>query len=104
MRLLKKNSGRLGLAIGLLMPAVIYVLLHFVDRQLAHDRGRLFIVRDDQKFVISVILNILSFRLYMVSWKLEQTGKGILGATFLYAIFYVVYFELLGKVFLLPPS
>lgn len=104
MRLLKKNNGWLGLGMGLLMPIVIFVIIHLLDRQLAHDRGRLFIIRDDQKFVISVILNILIFRLYMVSWRLEQTGKGILGATFLYAIFYVVYFEILGKAFLINPT
>jgi hypothetical protein len=103
MRLLKKNSGWLGLALGLFLPVIIFSLIHLIDRQLAQDRGRAFIIRDDQKFVISVILNILIFRLYMVTWNLEQTGKGILGATFLYAIFYVFYFEIFGKVFLIPP-
>lgn len=104
MRLLKRNSGWLGLALGLLLPVLIFSLVHVIDRQLAQDRGRSFIIRDDQKFVISVILNILIFRLYLVTWNLEKTGKGILGATFLYAIFYVIYFELLDKVFLIPPS
>ncbi|MCS6980307.1 MAG: hypothetical protein NZM15_09420 [Flavobacteriales bacterium] len=103
MQRLKKNNALWGLALGLLLPLICYSFIHLLDQQLAHHRGRPFIIRDDQKFVISVILNILSFRLYMVTWKLEQTGKGILGATFLYAIFYVVYFELMGRVFLIPP-
>lgn len=103
MSLLKKDSAWLGLAIGLFLPVISYLMLYFIDQSLAHNRGRPYIIRDDQKFVLSVILNILSFRLYMVTWNLYNTGKGILGATFLYALFYVVYFELLNKSFIINP-
>ncbi|MCX7768719.1 MAG: hypothetical protein N2110_06845 [Flavobacteriales bacterium] len=104
MSLLKKDNGWMGLAIGLFLPICIFLALYFLDQTIASNRGRLYIIRDDQKFVLSVIVNILSFRLYMVTWNLYHTGKGILGATFLYAIFYVVYFELLGKSFIIKPQ
>jgi len=100
---LKRNNVWLGLALGLIVPIIIYIVVHKIDQQLAHNRQRLFIIRDDQKFVISVIFNIIGFRLYMVNWNLYETGKGILGATFLYAIFYVIYFELLGRSFIINP-
>ena len=61
-------------------------------------RGREFIMKDGTKLVIGVGINVLIFRYYMIKLRMEQTGKGVLAATFIYAIFYMIYFIMLDNV------
>lgn len=94
---LKKDNVRLGLSLGLLLPAVLFAIIYAVDYFFAVRLDKEFLIKDGTKLVIGVAINVLIFRYYMIKLRMEQTGKGILGATFLYAIFYMIYFIMLDN-------
>lgn len=103
MNILKKDKFIVGFAWGIFLPVLTFFLVYLLDDWIADTKKRPYILRDDQKFVLSVIFNVLIFRLYMINWKMEKSGRGILAATFMYAIFYLIFFQLMKKSFFISP-
>jgi hypothetical protein len=86
---LKKNSYGLGalLALGapLIALLVFYYLLMWISRLLHFPQYGM-----DDLFLLSLTVNILLMRYYLVSIKKVRTGEGILATTFaLVAIFFI---------------
>lgn len=97
---LKKDNLKFGILIGILVPAIVFTLIYAIDSFFAVRLDKEFLIKDGTKLVIGVALNVLTFRYYMIKLRMEQTGKGILAATFMYAIFYMIYFIMLDNVML----
>lgn len=95
---LKKDDFKLGLSLGLLAPAFVFAIIYAIDHYFAIRLDKEFIMKDGTKLVIGVGINVLIFRYYMIKLRMEQTGKGVLAATFIYAIFYMIYFIMLDNV------
>jgi hypothetical protein len=83
----RKDHLAFGAMIGAVVPVVIYLLLELitfknggVDQPVFDEKTRL---------VLAIVANMLPFRQYMLKMKLEQTGKGILLVTFIYAFAYL---------------
>ncbi len=97
---LKRDSAKLGILLGLLVPAIFFLCLWLADQFFATRLDKEYMIKDGTKLVIGVAVNVLLFRWYMVKMRFDQTGKGILAATFFYAIFYMIFFVMLDKTLL----
>ncbi len=87
MRLLKQNSLLLGLGLGLAIPVILYgfmVWLTTFRPEASFDH--------DTLMVISITANVILFRQYMMKWDMEESGKGMLFATFVYAFIFFFFF------------
>jgi hypothetical protein len=83
---LKSDSWGLGILLGLLLPLIVYALLviviNFTGLGLARANAML----------LSVFINLFTFRYYMVSLNFDRTGRGILLVTFALVAFYFFFF------------
>ena len=68
-----KDTFWLGLLIGAALFALCYLLLSLIQWGEAYHRA---------PFLLAFIPGILLFRMAMVKWNMERTGKGILLVTF----------------------
>ncbi len=78
--MLKKNNIWLGVALGILLPIISYFIIEIL-LYLADNNS----FRESTQQVISITANVFVFRWYMVKSKKDDTGKGILLATLIYA-------------------
>jgi len=77
----------LGIAIGMLLPVAAYYLfegLNIYSSRHVFDKPVIFSKSTSQ--LIALFMNVLVFRVYMLRWELDRTGRGILLATFVYAL------------------
>jgi len=95
--MLKKDNLLFGLVLGVILPIAIYGIVYMImiqwgtiDKELG-----IFYLKESTMQLIGVFANLFSFRYYMVTLKLDKTGRGILMATFIYAGIYF-YQHLLG--------
>lgn len=68
-----KDSYWLGLLIGAALFALCYLLLSLIPWGEAYHRA---------PFLLAFVPGIILFRMAMVKWNMEKTGKGILLVTF----------------------
>jgi cobalamin biosynthesis protein CobD/CbiB len=94
---LKKDDFWYGFFMGLLVPIVVFILVWFIDDYLAHMQKVRTVIKDSTKLLIGVFFNLILFRYFMVKWYLDKTGRGLLAITFLWAILYLIVFQLLDK-------
>ena len=80
----KRDSPLLGLLIGLLVPVIFYFLQENIIPMIL---GHSFDKQSMQLFAI--VFNLPFFRYYLININCERTGKGILFATFLYALIWI---------------
>jgi hypothetical protein len=83
----KKDHLAFGAMIGAIIPVIIYALLDLITYNAGTGTVKLF--DDRTKMVLGIAANMLPFRQYMIKLKFEQTGKGILLVTFIYAFVYL---------------
>lgn len=88
-RFFKKDNLWFGLAIGILLPLIVYYLFEafniYTSRELLN---KPVIIAKSTSQLIALFFNVLVFRLYMLRWEMDYTGRGILMATFIYAIIF----------------
>jgi len=73
-----------GLVTGSLLPVIFLFGLHmFFFEYLKSD------IKEDTLYVLSVMINFLIFRYYMINLRKDKTGRGILLATFGHAFVYI---------------
>ncbi len=86
--MLNRNSLAFGASIGALLPLAFYLLFQEV---VLVERNGLQVPLFDQptSLVLALAVNILPFSRLMKNERYEQTGKGILLSTFLYAAVFV---------------
>ncbi|MBC8147806.1 MAG: hypothetical protein H8E98_07470 [Bacteroidetes bacterium] len=88
LKILKKDSFKLGIAIGIISPLVIYAILYFVAayfKILPH-------LKESTLQLIAIFINMFLLRYYLLKVKYDKTGRGVLLATFVLAIVYFVFF------------
>lgn len=94
-KFLKKDSMLLGFALGAIIPSVIFVILYFSNKYLSVVFDKDHILEDNTVKLVSIVLNIFVFRYYLVKEKVEKTGRGVLLATFIYAL--VIFYFIIKK-------
>lgn len=82
--MLKKDNVWLGALLGLVLPAIAFVLVEVLKRNI-----RLF-QKDDLLYIGCVALNLFLVKYYFKIDK-ENTAKGIVGATFICAFVFMFY-------------
>ncbi|MDR2979428.1 MAG: hypothetical protein LBV02_03155 [Bacteroidales bacterium] len=87
---LRRDNGWIGLAIGLLCPAVIFGVLYGIVTLVENLTGKTDIVSPQSLLLLSIIPNLFLLRHTLLKLKHDLTGRGIMGATFLLAIVFVV--------------
>ena len=80
----KQDSPILGLCIGVIAPVIFYFGQNLVIPIII---GKSFSSASMELFAL--VLNLPFFRYYIISLKYEKTAKGILFATFIYALIWV---------------
>ncbi len=91
--MLKKNSMFFGLLLGTLVPVIGFALFYGIDVliKILITNGRTVFVTSTL-VVMGIFLNVLVFRYYMLKLEMDYTGRGILLATFVYALIYFLKF------------
>ncbi len=89
--MLKKDSLWLGILIGIVSPFIFYGFLVLVNLVISglfsEDRE----IKKNTMFLLSIFINLLPIRIYFVSLKMDNTGRGILLITFaLMLLFFIL--------------
>ena len=93
--MLKKDSWILGIALGIIVPVVLYLVIYYTNVLLAiqFNHGRLYL-QQSTVMLISIFINMFTMRYYLVTKKFDKTGRGILLVTFIFAgVFFYFYLE-----------
>jgi len=91
MKILKKDSLLVGIAVGIILPILLFAVLYFPSHFFAPE-GKEYVVQIPTMALISIFPNLFTLRHYLVKLKLDKTGKGILLVTFVFAILYFIYY------------
>lgn len=89
---IKKDSFWLGLALGIILPAVCFGILFFLNVTFINHETQKSIFRLTTVIIISIIPNALTLRYYLVTLKADKTGRGILFVTFIFAIIFMIFY------------
>lgn len=82
--MLKKDNVWLGAALGLVLPAIAFVVVEILKRNV-----RMF-QKDDLLYIGCVAINLFLVKYYFKIDK-ENTARGIVGATFICAFVFMFY-------------
>lgn len=85
---LKKDSYFLGALMGFLLPGVGYLLLFGIIEGVKSFQSQSFTMTHNHLYLLSIMINLLPLRTYMVNFKYDKTGRGLLAVTFVYMIIY----------------
>lgn len=90
MNLLKKDNPGFGALLALMVSSVVYAFFYLASLMLPELFESRFL-RKEAVVLVSIFINLLPFRFYMLSLKLEKTGRGMLISMFLMMILYFVF-------------
>lgn len=91
LKLIKKDSLALGMVLGLLLPGVLFGILYLIVLWLSERyAGGRQLISNSSMGLVSIFLNMFLMRIYLVKWKLDKTGRGILVVTFVLAILFIL--------------
>jgi hypothetical protein len=90
--MLKRDSIGFGVLVGVVLPGILLLILLGLGR--LTEPGA-FISRPFEGFkpiLASLVINLVTMRIYFVNFKMDRTGRGILLATFIIgAVFFLLY-------------
>lgn len=91
--MLKKDSIVFGVILGVLLPALLFLILNGAGSLIDPSS---FLARPFEGYkpiLFSLLVNLVTIRIYFVNLKMDRTGRGILLATFLIALAYFTFFK-----------
>lgn len=80
----KKDNLGYGVLLGLLVPAVVYGIIHLIISLAGVD------LRTSTIELASIVAAVPLFRYFIINLGAERTGRGMLLIIFVYAIFFCV--------------
>jgi len=79
---------------GFILPALAFLLINYIASLAGNDKFMIKPFGEDNMQVYAILANVLPFRYYMVNRQMDNTGRGILFATFVLVIlYYIMYFQ-----------
>ena len=87
-----KDSFIIGLISGFISLFVIYFVLTFLRSKLISYSGNPFILRPPQVQLITMLINVIIFRILIINFDKEKTGKGFLFITVIATLVYFLFF------------
>ncbi len=79
----KKDNFFLGAFLGLCLPIILFFFGALLKKETQ------FSFDDDTIYVVSCLINLPIFRVFMINFNKEKTGRGILFSTFLLMFYYL---------------
>ena len=96
MEKLRRDSYGVGIALGILVPAVLFGVIYGIYALILHANPQMLVNNPGltknliPKFIlIALIPNLFILRYYLLKLKFDKTGRGILGASFGWAIVFL---------------
>jgi len=89
-RLFKRDQYGTGIVLGLLLPALLYLLLFCIDLLVLRFFSTHILAKQDYLYLLSIAINLFTIRYYFVNLKYDKTGRGILLVTFIYGLTYFI--------------
>lgn len=80
-----------GALIGFVMPVIAFFIIKGLATVAGNDNY--LVVKplgEDSMQVYAIVANLLPFRIYMINYQLDRTGRGLLFATFVLVITYFI--------------
>lgn len=87
--LLNRNSIWLGMALGIATPFVSFFVVRYINALALNYFNKIEILSVTAMQLIALCSNLPLFRAYMLKWDKEESGKGMLMATFALAFIYI---------------
>ena len=84
-----RDSIWFGVAVGVIIPLIAYFIIYRINEYALWHYNKIQILTPTTMQLLALCANIILFRLYMIKWDKEQSGKGVLLATFALAFFYI---------------
>ena len=79
----KKDNFFVGTFLGLFLPIILFFFGGLLKQETQ------FSFDDSTIYVVSCIINLPIFRLFMINFNKDKTGRGILFSTFLLMFYYL---------------
>jgi hypothetical protein len=89
----KKDSIWLGLAIGIVLPGLLYCILYLISLLIETHSYFSRPFQGNKMLLISLVINLVTIRIYFVNLKMDRTGRGIILATFLIGMAFFLVFK-----------
>jgi hypothetical protein len=83
----KKDHFAFGAMMGSLIPVLVYLAFEQFN-EVSRGGEKIPLFNENTVRVLSIFMNIIPFRFYMVKWQFDKTGRGILFVTFIYAFLF----------------
>ena len=87
---LKQDSFILGLILGIITPFIMFGIIWGIDYFLRLILNMPILISISTMQLVAIVSNVFIMRLYMVKFKFDKTGRGILLLTFIYILAYFV--------------
>lgn len=86
-----KNHLGFGVLLGAVIPFIVFLLILYIDQNFMNNGPGGIVVPPNIMAFLSIAINLLPFRYYMINLRYERTGRGILLSTFLLGFANVLY-------------
>ncbi|MBN2614358.1 MAG: hypothetical protein JXR71_01575 [Bacteroidales bacterium] len=91
---MKKDNFLLGLLTGLVLPFPVYGILWLIDTGLKKAGVWNGLQPHENLYLLSIALNFLLIRFFMVKWQMQKTGRGMLLISILMVVaFFLLFFK-----------
>jgi hypothetical protein len=89
--MLKKNNMALGVLVGLVLPCLVFGFLWLISLLVKAEGAWAQPFQTRNMMLLAVALNLIPMRIYLVNYKFDKTGRGILLVTFLLMAAFFIY-------------
>ena len=89
----KRDSIWFGLFLGVLIPSLLYLILFLISKSIEVGTVISRIFEGNKPLLLSLVLNLVAIRIYLVNLRLDKTGRGILLATFTLGMVFFIFFK-----------
>lgn len=89
--MLKRDNIVFGALVGLVLPVLIYGILWFISQLVKAEGIWAQPFQPENMILLAVILNLIPMRIYLVKYKYDKTGRGVLLVTFVLVVAYFIY-------------
>lgn len=93
MKILIRDNFAFGMLLGILLPAVFYVILFVLDLSVVAIFKNHMFAKQEYLILISLAINLFSIKYYFVNLKYDKTGRGVLLITFAATLAYFLLFQ-----------
>lgn len=92
MSFFRKDNFWLGMIIGLVLPIVAFGVFTLIGLGIDATTDKTDIISAENRSLVSIFVNLIALRFYLLKVKHDLTGRGILTITFMLAIAYFSFY------------